>query len=342
MGVIALAPVHSGFNVTTGTPLTGIVVDQFGRVTTASPAEIFTLGAFSTTLQSPVTGISVDVLGRVSSLNQPNEVLEFDWLTNESTLTGLKTDALGRVLSASQANPVPGPHSYLSVGQPITSFRSDVLGRVLSASQAGAYTPPTVNNGILSLTIDSIGRITAVVPLYVSVPTSQTDVGIAGQQAYDSTGWYICTAANSWCRVDPNPANPVAGFEPAFSPTPTMTRTQTQTPSETVTPTRTPSFTPTPTPYSYYLGPNDDTQVGNVVATLSTNDLEYSGNHSIYFNGSTSGQPENTVMVLFLTGSELATVSFNSARLTTPFKFIAEPNGKEFLGTFAAGNVFLT
>ena len=49
--------------------------------------------------------------------------------------------------------------------------------------------------------ISSIQDTLSVSPTWSSVPTTSSDVGTAGQLAYDGTHLYVCIAENSWIRA---------------------------------------------------------------------------------------------------------------------------------------------
>ena len=58
---------------------------------------------------------------------------------------------------------------------------------------------------------------------YVTAPTSNTSTGTAGQQAYDSSYFYICTATNTWGRLAlTNTFSNFTGFQTSFEAADTL------------------------------------------------------------------------------------------------------------------------
>jgi hypothetical protein len=87
---------------------------------------------------------------------------------------------------------------------------------------------------------------------FVSVPSSPTSTGVAGQMSYDDEYLYIAVATDNWKRTALSswtPPSPTPTNTPTNTPTTTQTptTTPTNTPTQTITPTATETPTPTPT-----------------------------------------------------------------------------------------------
>lgn len=71
-----------------------------------------------------------------------------------------------------------------------------------SGVSAGVYGG---GNTIPSITVDAKGRITSAannsITITARTPTSNSDIGTAGEVCYDSTYMYICVSANTWKRI---------------------------------------------------------------------------------------------------------------------------------------------
>jgi len=189
-------------------------------------------------------------------------------------------------------------------------------------------------------TISLTPSVTPTISLTPSFTPSQTITpSFTPTYTKTSTPTQTQTPSNTPTPTQTPTQTPTLTFTQTSTQTPTETPTETPTQTPTETPTPTPSLTPTGTPYTHKLDGPYDAQAIPILATLSANSLEYSGAHTVLFNNNVNSGIEDTTMIIILTGTELAAVYFNGARIGDPFVFVPQPNGVRYYGTFGSGNV---
>lgn len=74
-----------------------------------------------------------------------------------------------------------------------------------NGNQNGDNSNNTQMASIGQLVVQNLGliaqAITATFPNFVTVPANSTASGVAGQVAFNSTGFFWCYASNSWARA---------------------------------------------------------------------------------------------------------------------------------------------
>lgn len=91
----------------------------------------------------------------------------------------------------------------------IFEVESTTLGSIaapkMTTTQRNAISSPVAGLQVFDTTLNELylynGTAWVLTPQIVSAPATASSTGVAGQIAYDSSYFYVCTATNTWVRT---------------------------------------------------------------------------------------------------------------------------------------------